>query len=98
MVYGWQPRSFQVADRTGHARTATLRDRLTAPEIAAEAMRAYAEETNRLNRQRHASTEADRCELDKIARSIKEMLALIKTRLSADGSANKESPVCCERA
>ena len=28
-----------------------LRDRLMAPEIAAEAMRAYAEETNRLNRE-----------------------------------------------
>jgi site-specific DNA recombinase len=29
-----------------------LRDRLMAPEIAAEAMRAFAEETNRLNRDR----------------------------------------------
>jgi hypothetical protein len=29
---------------------AGLRDRLMAPEITAEAMRAYAEETNRLNR------------------------------------------------
>jgi DNA invertase Pin-like site-specific DNA recombinase len=55
-----------------------LRDRLMAPEIAAEAMRAYAEETNRLNHQRRASGEADRRELDKIARSIKEMLALIE--------------------
>ena len=32
-----------------------LRDRLMAPEIAPEAMRAYAEETNRLNRERRAS-------------------------------------------
>jgi site-specific DNA recombinase len=55
-----------------------LRDRLMAPEIAAEAMRAYAEETNRLNHQRRASTGADHRELDKIARSIKEMLALIE--------------------
>jgi site-specific DNA recombinase len=55
-----------------------LRDRLMAPEVAAAAMRAYAEETNRLNHQRRANTEADRRELDKIARSIKEMLALIE--------------------
>jgi site-specific DNA recombinase len=55
-----------------------LRDRLMAPEIAAEAMRAYAEETNRLNHERRASGEADRRDLDKIARSIKEMLALIE--------------------
>ena len=34
---------------------AGLRDRLMAPEAAAEAMRAYAEETNRLNRERRAS-------------------------------------------
>ena len=37
-----------------------LRDRLMAPEIAAEAMRAYAEETNRLNRERRSSGDADR--------------------------------------
>jgi site-specific DNA recombinase len=55
-----------------------LRDHLMAPDIAAEAMRAYAEETNRLNHQRRASGEADRRELDKIARSIKEMLVLIE--------------------
>ena len=32
-----------------------LKDRLMAPEAAAEAMRAYAEETNRINRERRAS-------------------------------------------
>ena len=32
-----------------------LKHRLMAPEIAAEAMRAYAEETNRLNRERRSS-------------------------------------------
>ena len=31
---------------------------MTAPEMSAEAMRAYAEETNRLNRERRASGEA----------------------------------------
>jgi site-specific DNA recombinase len=61
-----------------------LRGRLMAPEIAAEAMRAYAEETNRLNHQRRANTEADRRELDKIARSLKDMLALIE-----EGSGNR---------
>ena len=34
---------------------AGLKDRLMAPEVAAEAMRAYAEETNRLNRERRTA-------------------------------------------
>ena len=55
-----------------------LRARLMAPEIAAEAMRAYAEETNRLNRERRAGSQADRCELDKITRSIKEIVAFVE--------------------
>ena len=37
-----------------------LKDRLMAPEIAAEAMRAYAEETNRLNRERAQGVRQDR--------------------------------------
>jgi site-specific DNA recombinase len=36
---------------------AGLKDRMMAPEMAAEAMRAYAEETNRLNRERRAGGE-----------------------------------------
>jgi DNA invertase Pin-like site-specific DNA recombinase len=55
-----------------------LRERLMAPEMAAEAMRAYAEETNRLNRERRSSGDADRRELDKITRSIKEIVAAIE--------------------
>ena len=55
-----------------------LRDRLMAPEIAAEAMRAHAEETNRLNRERRSSVDADRRELEKIARSVKEIIAVIE--------------------
>jgi hypothetical protein len=55
-----------------------LRDRLMAPEIAAEAMRAYAEETNRLNRERRSSGDADRRELDKVTRSIKEIVVLVE--------------------
>jgi site-specific DNA recombinase len=57
---------------------AGLRDRLMAPEIAAKAMRAYAEETNRLNHERRSSGDADRRELDKITRSIKEIVALVE--------------------
>jgi DNA invertase Pin-like site-specific DNA recombinase len=68
-----------IARETLEARMlAGLRDRLMAPEIAAEAMRAYAEETNRLNRERRSSGDADRRELDKITRSIKEIVALIE--------------------
>lgn len=57
---------------------AGLKDRLMAPEIAAEAVRAYAEETNRLNRDRRACGEAERRELDKLGRSIKEIVTLIE--------------------
>src|SRR3977135_2131210 len=39
---------------------AGLKDRMMAPEMAAEAMRAYTEETNRLNRERRASGEGHR--------------------------------------
>ena len=37
-----------------------LKQKLMAPEIAAEAMRAYADETNRLNRERRTNAETDR--------------------------------------
>jgi DNA invertase Pin-like site-specific DNA recombinase len=58
---------------------AGLKDRLMAPEIAAaEAIRAYAEETNRLNHDRRASGEAERRELDKLGRSMKEIVTLIE--------------------
>ena len=49
-----------------------------APEMAAEAMRAYAEETNRLNRERRASGEGHRSELAKIHRTLKQMLSAIE--------------------
>ena len=55
-----------------------LKGRLMAPEIAAEAIRAYVEETNRLNRTRGSANEADRVELDKVRRSIKEIVTLIE--------------------
>ena len=55
-----------------------LRERLMAPEIAAEAMRAFAEETNRLNRERRASGDSDRREMDRLTQSIKEIVTLIE--------------------
>ena len=57
---------------------AGLQDRLMAPEIAAEAMRSYVEETNRLNRERRASGEADRKALAEIEKKIKEIITAIE--------------------
>ena len=57
---------------------AGLKDRLMAPEAAAEAMRAYAEETNRLNRERRASGESDRRELAGIEKKIADIVAAIE--------------------
>jgi site-specific DNA recombinase len=51
---------------------------MMAPEMAAEAMRAYAEETNRLNRECRASSEGHRSELAKIRRTLKQMLSVIE--------------------
>ena len=47
-----------------------LRDHLMAPDIAGEAVRAWAEETNRLNRERSASSAAERKELADIEKKI----------------------------
>ena len=55
-----------------------LRDRLMAPEIAAAAMRAFAEETNRLNRERRSSGDADRKSLTDVEKSIKEIVTAIE--------------------
>ena len=49
---------------------AGLKDHLLAPEAAAEAMRAWAEETNRLNRERRTSGESDRKELARVEKKI----------------------------
>ncbi|OIQ93612.1 hypothetical protein GALL_244600 [mine drainage metagenome] len=57
---------------------AGLKNKLMAPEVAAEAMRAYAEETNKLNRERRSSGEAYRTELAKIERTLKQMLNVIE--------------------
>ncbi|WP_328285757.1 recombinase family protein [Magnetospirillum molischianum] len=55
-----------------------LKDRLMAPEAAAEAIRAYVEETNRRNHTRRADGETERRELDKIARTIKELVTQVE--------------------
>ena len=57
---------------------AGLRDRLMAPEEAAEAIRAYTEETNRLNRARRASGANDRKELADVEKKIAAMIAVIE--------------------
>lgn len=57
---------------------AGLRDRLMAPEIAAEAMRTYAEETNRLNRERRSSGAADHKALADIEKKLKEIVTAIE--------------------
>jgi site-specific DNA recombinase len=43
-----------------------LKERLLAPDVVAEAIRAYAEEMNRLNRERRSSGDAWRAELVKL--------------------------------
>ena len=57
---------------------AGLREKLMEPEVAAEAMKAYAEETNRLNSERRASGATDRKELADIEKKIKAMVAVIE--------------------
>lgn len=57
---------------------AGLRDRMMAPEVAAEAMRAYAEETNRLNRERRSNAETRHVELAKIQKQIRGVIEAIK--------------------
>jgi site-specific DNA recombinase len=57
---------------------AGLKDRMMAPEVAAEAMRAYAEETNRLNRERRSNGDAWRVELAKVEKDIRGIIEAIK--------------------
>lgn len=55
-----------------------LRERMMTPEMAAEAMRAYAQETNRLNRERRATAEITRIELAETAKAIAEIVRVIE--------------------
>ncbi|MDH7789035.1 site-specific DNA recombinase [Ochrobactrum sp. 19YEA23] len=57
---------------------AGLKDRMMAPEVAAEAMRAYAREINRLNRERRSNAEVWRAEQAKVDKQIRGMIEAIK--------------------
>ena len=53
-----------------------LRDRMMTPDIAAEAIRTFVEESNRINHQRRASESADRTDLQKVLKAIKGVVKL----------------------
>lgn len=55
-----------------------LRERMMTPEMAAEAMRAYTQETNRLNRERRNTADATRRELAETAKAIAEIVRVIE--------------------
>lgn len=55
-----------------------LRERLMAPDMAAEAMCAYAEETDRLNRERRNSADVARTELAATTKAIAEIVRVIE--------------------
>lgn len=57
---------------------AGLKGRMMAPEVAAEAMRAYAEETNRLNRERRSNGDAWKAELVMLEKQIRGIIEAIK--------------------
>jgi len=50
---------------------------MMSPEMVGEAIRAYAEETNRLNRERRSNSEAWKVELGKVARQIEQIVEAI---------------------
>ncbi|GLS20687.1 hypothetical protein GCM10007874_37040 [Labrys miyagiensis] len=60
---------------------AGLKERLVSADAVAEAVRAYAQETNRLNHERRARSEQDRKALDKIERAIAGMMSAIEDGL-----------------
>ncbi|MBF2717714.1 recombinase family protein [Agrobacterium vitis] len=57
---------------------AGLKDRMMAPEVAAGAMRAYAEEMNRRNRERRSSADTWKAELAKVEKDIRGIIEAIK--------------------
>ncbi|GAB1715049.1 MAG: Recombinase [Nitrobacter sp.] len=57
---------------------AGLKDRMMAPEVAAEAMRACAEETNRLNRERRSNSDSWKAELMRVEKQIRGIIEAIK--------------------
>lgn len=56
---------------------AGLKDRMMAPEIVEDAMRAYAEETNRLNRERRSNGDFWKAELVKVEKQIAQIVEAI---------------------
>jgi site-specific DNA recombinase len=56
---------------------AGLKHRMMAPEVVAAAMRAYAEETNRLNRERRSNGDLWRTELEKTERELEKAIDAI---------------------
>ncbi|WP_327195000.1 recombinase family protein [Sphingomonas sp. LH128] len=56
---------------------AGLKDRMMAPDVVAEAMRAYAEETNRLNRERRSMRDTWTLELKKVVKDIDQIIDAI---------------------
>ncbi|CAN7504757.1 recombinase family protein [Brucella pseudogrignonensis] len=54
-----------------------LKERMMSPEMVGEAMRAYAEEANRLNRERRSNSEAWKAELGKVAMQIEQIVEAI---------------------
>ena len=54
-----------------------LKDRMMAPEIVEDAMRAYAEETNRLNRERRSNGDAWKAEVAKVEKQIAQIVEAI---------------------
>jgi len=68
-----------IAREALEARVLTgLRERMMTPEMAAEAMRSYAREANRLNRERRNTAEASRGELVETAKAIAEIVRVIE--------------------
>ncbi|MGN8119689.1 recombinase family protein [Labrys sp. 22185] len=57
---------------------AGLKSKMMTPEMVADAMQAYAEETNRLNRERRSNGDAWRAELVKIEKEIRSIIEAIK--------------------
>lgn len=67
-----------IADRLEARVLMGLRDRLLTPQIAAEAMRSFIEETNRLNHQRRANEAVDRQRLEKARKAYKGLMTMIE--------------------
>jgi hypothetical protein len=68
-----------IAREALEARVLTgLRDHMMTPDMAAEAMRSYALETNRLNRERRQSEDATRREFAETVKAIAEIVRVIE--------------------